>query len=64
MIKFEITISAWEDGLHRGRKRLEIDENDILYLSNIEAAFDELTKQIKERREKWKKIMEGDDIPF
>ena len=64
MIKFEVVITAWEDGLHKGRRRIELDEYGILNLSDIDKALDELSTQIRENKEKQREIMVDDDIPF
>lgn len=64
MIKFEVIITAWEDGLHRGMRRVELEEPAFLDFDKIEKAIEELNDKIKENKEKWKRIMEDDDIPF
>lgn len=64
MIRFEMVITAWEDGLHRGMKRFEFEGNGDFYMGEVAEAIDELKKNIAERKAKWQKIMEDDDIPF
>ena len=64
MIKFEVIITAWEDGLHRGMRRIELDEYEILSFDKIDNIFIELRNKITENKARLARIMEDDDIPF
>ena len=63
MIKFEVVISAWDDGLFRGIERFNADEIEDIN-SIFSDTLDSLEKKIREREEEKRKIMEDDDIPF
>jgi len=68
MIKFEVVITAWEDGLFKSRKRIELTEElfeyEIDYLRPIKDSVEEMSERIHSERNSRMRIAKDDDIPF
>ena len=63
MIRLELVITRWEDGLFKSIDRITADSIDSLE-EQFERVIDEIrTKTSKEAEDKYK-IAEDDDIPF
>lgn len=60
-MKFEITITAWDDGLFKGRKSITITQDDP-YVEHIINTIDSMIEEDNERKRQQAII--DDDIPF
>ena len=63
MIKIEVTIIVWQDGLFKLRDRIKSDDIDSIE-EQIKVAINSIREKLDELDRKKYTIGEDDDIPF